>query len=63
MVSLRITLLLIGLGHSSKQSTSTTREAGEERVISQIKLAKETRCASIAQIENYKVRCFVVGHH
>jgi len=53
MISLHIMLLLIGLGHSSKQSTTTTREVGEERIISQIKLAKETRCASVAQIENY----------
>ena len=58
MISLHITLLLIGLGHSSKQSTSTTTEAEEERIILQVKLAKETRCASIAQIENYKVKEF-----
>ena len=57
MISLYITLLFIDLDHSSnKQSKSNTGETGGERVISQIKLAKETRCASIAEIENYKVK-------
>ena len=57
MISLYITLLYIDLDHSSnKQSKSSTGETGGERIISQIKLAKETRCASIAEIENCKVK-------